>query len=236
MPLTTRCRHCGRLFPVYAQQLKKRRAAVECPRCNRTTNALHGLVDEALPASRGGAVTRDRHPVAKRLGVTSATSPPMSVPQPAPAPRRGGGLWFLGSLLLLGVLAGQAVGWGTRLGPWGVEAQTLAARACESLPCTLDYPRIEGAVQLLRPRLLLHPEQPGALRLELALANQGALPQRAPVIELALAGRGAQLRRRFMPEDLLPGKRLIGPGDEVDVMLEIAPPGFVPSGFEVEMR
>ncbi|MCG6861018.1 MAG: hypothetical protein LJE70_07045, partial [Chromatiaceae bacterium] len=50
MPLNTRCRHCGRLFPVYAQQIKERKGKVDCPQCGKRFDAIGGLLDESIPA------------------------------------------------------------------------------------------------------------------------------------------------------------------------------------------
>ena len=69
MPLTTRCRHCGRLFPVYATQLKAKRARVPCPQCGKRFDAVAGLIDEHVPAL--DEATRRRHP-AHRTTATPA--------------------------------------------------------------------------------------------------------------------------------------------------------------------
>jgi predicted Zn finger-like uncharacterized protein len=53
MPLTTRCRHCGRIFPVHAQQLKERRGKVECPQCGGRFGPESYLPDKAPGAGLG---------------------------------------------------------------------------------------------------------------------------------------------------------------------------------------
>ena len=60
MPLTTRCPHCGRLFPVYAQQIKARRSKVECPQCGRRFGAVSGLLEEQIPPSETAYGRRKR--------------------------------------------------------------------------------------------------------------------------------------------------------------------------------
>ena len=74
MPLTTRCRHCGRLFPVYATQLKANRARVPCPQCGKRFDAVAGLIDEHIPTTDDGG--RLRHPAHRTSAVPLTTQVP----------------------------------------------------------------------------------------------------------------------------------------------------------------
>jgi predicted Zn finger-like uncharacterized protein len=233
MPLTTRCRHCGRLFPVYAQQIKARGGKVECPQCGRRFAAIPALLDEQIPPSEIGHGRR-----AKRTAARNAIP---VIPAEAPPPRRRAALrWAIGSLVLAAALALQVAWWERSSWPGGTRLWRVLADACGRLGCELPLPRVAGSIAILRPVLAQQANAPNALRLELTLANSAQVMQRLPLLQLELYDEAGRLlaARRFQPPQYLaagssaPG---IAPGGTADVRLDIAAPQTLPNGFRVRL-
>jgi len=238
MPLTTRCRRCGRLFPVYAQQLKAGRGKLACPQCGGRFNAVAGLLDEVIPAEDMEAAPRRSR--TRRRGLGSAAAPRIMIA--APRGRRGLGtaLWVLGSLVLAVALVAQ-IGWWER-GQWLRDPQMYARLGglCEALGCRLPLPRIPGTIEILAPSLALHPEDPEALRLILTLVNGAAVPQRLPLLQIELYDEARTLTaaRRFSPALYLaepPPRGGLAPGASVSLMLDLVKPPQTPAGFRVRL-
>jgi predicted Zn finger-like uncharacterized protein len=241
MPLTTRCRHCGRFFPVYATQLRTNRGRVPCPQCGRRFNAVAGLIDEHVPHAET-AVQR-RHP---------AHRAPTAIPTPdllpdlleAPPPRWGLGrwLWGLGVLVLTLTLAAQAAWWrrGELLRYPGV--QTALAHICPFLGCRVPLPRLPGTIEILQSSLAADPVRPQALLLRLVLVSRAVAAQRPPLLALELFDEGGALlgADRFAPEQYLADgspallEGLI-PNRPVRGALDITLAEARPSGFRVRL-
>lgn len=215
MPLTTRCRHCGRLFAVSAQQLKERRGRVACPGCHKRFDAIRGLLDEAVPvattvaAKVSGAVggiapgTGHAGPAAGpdlsgwARDVPSGQTPaptwprpsdelPALVAAPARAGRGRGVLWVFGVLLLAAALVLQ-IGWWER-GTLLRDPRVRAAadRVCATLGCRIDLPLLAGTIQVRHPVLRPLGEDRAQLRLTLTLVNESDIVQRLPHLQLEL--------------------------------------------------
>ena len=247
MPLTTRCRHCGRLFPVYATELKANRARVPCPQCGKRFDAVAGLIDEHIPAIDES--TRRRHP-AHRTTATTLPATALGMTREAPPMRRRGRGWtWLGALtviLLILSLVAQVAWWGRGdwlRHPW---VSTALTQICPILGCEVPLPRLPGTIETLDPALTLDPSRPQALRLRLGLISRTEVPQRAPVLQLELYDPAGTLvaARRFHPADYLgagigdAGARL-PPHQVVRATLDIALAGAgnstKPTGFRVRL-
>ncbi len=239
MPLTTRCGHCGRLFPVYAQQIKKRRGKVECPQCGGRFKALSGLIDEAMPGEavkRGGGNGGGRQKPA-------ATAPAalLTFDEPERRPKRSWhALWGLGVLVLIGGLLAQAIWW--ERGTWLQYPRIRAAleKVCDHLGCESIFPHQVGAIEILHPALSEAPEDQALLRLNLSLINQSDFIQRLPQLQLELYSPGGELAaaRRFPPEIYLPtsGPHTgIAPGMAKNVQLDLASPPTSVTGFKLKL-
>ena len=258
MPLTTRCGRCGRLFPVYAQELKGNRGRVPCPQCGTRVNAVAGLLDEPVlpgdaPAlrSRSGADSqrRGQAPRAMRGSMVPITPPAMGSGAKRPAaPRRAPGTlarvgWGLASLVLILALGVQLAWWqrGALLrNPMAV--RTLGT-LCDNLGCTLPLARLPGALAVLDPSLAPDPAT-GALMLRLRVENRAGLPQPAPLIELELLDQQGDPAavRRFTPEEYAAagsGPAAVGPlapGEQRALALALAAPREDASGFKVRLQ
>ncbi len=256
MPLTARCDRCGRLFPVYAQELRARRGRVQCPQCGHRLNGRSALIDESIPiASAAGGVSR----VGLEAGRPVAPGPHGStkVPSEARRTRRVPTLAWLAVLLVLGLgLATQAAWWARGDLLRHPESRGWLERACKPLGCTLPAPRIAGTLELRDPRLsspgVDHAEADEAdpdpadadqpegetLTLRLRVRNAATLSQPRPHLDLELFDLAGDLiaARRFAPADYAeddPG--LMAPGEEIAVELVFASPGVETSGFKVRL-
>jgi len=252
MPLTTRCRHCGRLFPVYATELKANRGRVPCPQCGKRFDAVAGLIDEHVPTTddRGG---RLRHPAHRTSAVPLATQVPgLEPPERLPSRqghRRGRGRVWLGALavfvLSLG-LAAQAAWWGRGELLRRPQVHAALTKLCPSLGCEVPLPRLPGTIEILQSSLTADPKRPEALRLQLDLVSRAEVPQRAPVLQLELYDPAGSLlaARRFEPPEYLvgdatPGDLSLSPEHAVRVALDMAVQGAAsgtrPTGFRIRL-
>ena len=251
MPVTTRCGRCGRLFPVYAQELKSRRGRVSCPQCGNRFDGLAALLDEprgGYEASGGRA----------RLGMgTRRPAPATDARRPSPSPTAGNAVvpaphseratgrapgrsalgWGLAVLALTLALGAQAVWWQRADLLRDLQVRHWIAVLCEGLGCTVPTPRLAGTLEVLEPTLTPDPDT-GALVLRLRVRNDAALDQPAPLIELELYDQQGDLaaRRRFTPAQYAPGSDpLMTPGATLDARLAIAVPKAETSGFKVRL-
>lgn len=239
MPLTTRCRHCGRLFPVHAQQLKERRGRVDCPQCGKRFDAIAGLLDEAIPAGeaqRGRAGKRTNRPPE-----VTAHADMLDLSEDRPkAGRAWTLLWSLGILFLIAGLVLQMAWWDR--GRWLGQPlmQTKVEAVCKRIGCRLEPPRVAGAIEVRRPTLSEHSKVPGGLRLTLTLVNKTAVSQRLPQLQLELYDQLAKLAaaRRFRPREYLPGARYLNglaPGKAIRPVLDLGPPPASAYAFRVKL-
>jgi predicted Zn finger-like uncharacterized protein len=262
MPLTTRCGRCGRLFPVYAQELRVRRGRVSCPQCGNRFDALGALVDEPVHG-RESADARARLGFGRRPG-SPAVLHRTQVQPLAPAAGTGAGPgvgpvrsrrgrlarlgWWLAALLLILALPAQLAWWqrGQLLRDPG--ARALLAGLCGRLGCLVPAPRLPETLTLLEPSLTPGQDQPpgpgsepqgGTLTLRLSVRNDATLPQPPPVLGLELFGPQGELAaaRRFAPRDygLADPARLLGPGETLPLALTLREPGIETSGFRVRL-
>lgn len=254
MPLTTRCGRCGRLFPVYAQELKARRGRVNCPQCGNRFDGLAALLDEpkgGYEASSGRARLGmgARRPTTTPLATarpashsqTSPAGPAAAAPQThgaATRARGGAGVWWgLAALVLTLALTAQAAWWKRADLLRDPQARDWLAIVCEGLGCKVPTPRIPGTLAVFEPTLTPEPDA-RALVLRLSVRNDAALDQPPPLIELELYDQQGDLAatRRFTPAQYAPGgDPLIAPGETLDASLAIAMPESETSGFKVRL-
>jgi predicted Zn finger-like uncharacterized protein len=238
MPLTTRCPHCGRLFPVYAQQIKTRRSKVECPQCGRRFAAISSLLEEQIPPSEIAYGRRKR----SNRGRSASASPVLVAVATSGAPSRRATSrgWWIGVVVLTLGLISQTAWW--ERGAWmGRPAVWKALETvCDRLGCRIPLPRVAGSMEILSPTLTERPGAPKALRLGLALRNTTAVAQRLPLLQLELYDKDGELlaARRLPPDQYAAGKDArygIAPGHAAQVELEMAPLDRPPSGFRVRL-
>lgn len=238
MPLTTRCRHCGRLFPVQAQQIKERHGKVDCPQCGKRFDAIAGLLDEAVPSTR---IERGDRP---QGGFKPPATAPADMLDLNEGLEKGGWmramLWSLGILLLIAGLVLQ-IGWWDR-GRWLRHPNVSAAVdvVCEQIGCRPELPRHAGTMEVLRSALTQREDPAGSLQLTLLLVNKAAVGQRLPQLQLELYDEqgGLAAARRFGPELYLADaarRHGLAPGATARLMLDIASPPTPAAAFRVKL-
>lgn len=238
MPLTTRCRHCGRLFPVYATELKTNRGRVRCPQCNKRFDAVAGLIEEPVPQAED--TTRRRHPAHR--APTATLAPGLTEPRARHPRRARAWLWGLGVLITIVGLAAQAAWWWRGELVRHPQVQSVLGQICPMLGCQVPLPRLPGTIDILQTSLAADPSRPQALLLRLVLVNRAETAQRPPVLELELHdGRGTLLGvRRFDPGEYLadgsPALRQgLVPNRPTRAELDIALADAKPKGFLVRL-
>jgi len=236
VPLTTRCRHCGRLFPVYAADLKADRGRVSCPQCGKGFDAVAGLIDEPVPQAEDPA--RLRHPArrAPTAPLAGALAESLAEASARRRHRAGRWLWGFGVLSLTVGLAAQAAWWRRGELVRLPQVQWALGQVCPRLGCQIPLPRLPGTIEILQSSLAADPARPEALRLRLVLVNRAEVAQRPPVLELELYdGRSSLLAaRRFEPGQYLAdeaGTQAEGlvPNRPIRAALDIALAGPLPS-------
>ena len=239
MPLTTRCSHCGRLFPVQAQQLKARRGNVACPQCGKRFNAVAGLLDEAVsgaPARSAAGAIGDASE-----GASTAPADMLDLDEErVKAVRAGAMIWSIGILLLMIGLVLQ-LGWWDR-GRWMQHPKVSAAvdTVCATIGCRPEPPRVAGALEVLNQALAPGVEHPGGLRLTLTLINQSDVAQRLPLLQLELYDDSGKLTaaRRLEPELYLTDSdhsRGLSAGASVRPTLDLAPLPHPAAAFRIKL-
>ncbi len=236
--MTTRCRHCGRLFPVYATELKTNRGRVPCPQCGKRFDAVAGLIEEPVPQAED--TTRRRHPAHRAPTATLG-----QVLLEAPAPRRHparGWLLGLGFLILTAALAAQAGWWWRGELVRNPQVQSVLRQACPLLGCQVPLPRLPGTIEILQSALSADPARPEALLLRLVLVNRAETAQRPPVLELELYDQSGTLlgARRFEAgQYLADGSPALAqgliPNRPTRAGLDIALADAQPTGFRVRL-
>lgn len=226
MPITTRCSHCGRLFPVHAQQLKERRGKVDCPQCGARFDGITGLVDEAMPGDAANASQRETR--GHRQDDATEPAPMMTFDDGEERPARvASTLWVLGILMLLAVLAAQIFWW--ERGTWLHHplVREVYGELCTQFDLCQPVPRIAGSLEILPPVLSEHPLDDRILRLDLTLINRSEQLQRPPRLQLELFDSDGDLLavRRFEPNEYLADASpmtVLPAGGATNIALELA--------------
>lgn len=245
MPLTSRCRHCGYLSQVYAQELRARRGKIQCPKCRRRFDAIANLLDESVPASNA----RDYGPAATGFAAKPAAAVSLwrarrrsSILEwdaaPGHSPRASAILWSLGILVLIAGLLAQIAWWdrGEWLNRPGVQAAVQAL--CQDLGCRLALPRIAASMSIRQPVLSEGEHAAGSLRLTLLVVNESEIVQRLPRLQLQLYDETGGLlgARRFEPQEYMPqaAERFgLAPGESIQPVLDLAALPTPATGFRV---
>lgn len=239
MPLTTRCRHCGRLFPVYAQQLKERHGKVECPQCGNRFDGLDGLIDEAIPGAEVGNAKKAA--TTRRQDSTASLAPLMTFGELQDRPARATGIfWTLGVLMLLAGLAAQAFWW--ERGTWlrYPLVRQLYSQACTDYDVCPPLPRLAGTMEILQPVLSEHPLDDQVLRLDFTIVNHAEQIQRLPILQLELYDGDGEIMAagRFTPDQYMKIPQRIPAlpsGRAMNVAMEIATPSTTPTSFRIRL-
>jgi len=116
----------------------------------------------------------------------------------------------------------------------------LLESMCETLNCELSGQRAPSLVRLQSHKVLSHPNQSDALRVEAVISNEADFNQAYPVLRLRFRDLDGRLlaSRDFLPEQYLPTdvKRQAGmtPREPVNAVLDIIDPGKKAISYEFD--
>jgi hypothetical protein len=227
------------LFPVYAQQFKRRKGKVDCPQCGKRFEAVSGLIDETIP---GGDLDVADQKTGERP--TQAAAEPASAMTFGEAERRTGRasgiLWSFGVLLLLAALVAQLFWWERGIWLGDPQVRQIYERICGETQVCPPLPRIAGSMEILEPVLAEHALKPRVLKLDVTLLNHFEHLQRPPLLHLELYDQDGNPMavRRFAPDQYLDAgrsKTVLPVGSAINVAMEIASPPESPAGFRVKL-
>jgi predicted Zn finger-like uncharacterized protein len=209
---------------------------------DRHTGPAPGDEEDALPATREPVATRpqaEQHDSVLPAGEDARDEFGMDeMFSKGPAPWASM-LWGIGGLLLLGLLALQIV-WSHRdrvvQHPYGEQfLQTL----CQVAKCDAPQRRDLSRIEIEHRDLRAHPQQQGALLLQLGMINRADFDQPYPRLQLSLFNDEQKLiaQRIFEPQEYLAtqtGTKLMLSRRTVNVSMELLDPGKEVTGFKFE--
>lgn len=200
----------------------------------RSESSPSGLDFTAPPKERGA-----REPEAQVLqGIQTRYAEPIELVEPPR--RRAGWPWYLGSLGLLPLLAGQAAYFfRTELTILLPEARPYLARLCEAIQCTIPLPQQAEMLSIEASDLQADPNRPGFIMLSASLRNRAPFSQAFPAIELTLTDTQDQpLARRvftssqYLSKDADP-KLGMAPNTEVSLRLALDTGDLKAAGYRL---
>lgn len=210
--------------------------------------AAENQVPEA--AAQSGSLPGDTfHEEAQATGVdaapatqSAATSDnPFITPVPAKSPEPRRRVYALASVLLLLLLAGQAVyAYRGELAARHVLAREWVSAACEMAGCTVEMPQRPRQVMIEGSDLqVIDPARPERIQLTATLRNHAAHAVGFPALDLVLtnANDHTLARRIFLPADYLPANidRSAGLATQAEMTVRLAldAGGVGASGFRL---
>lgn len=158
-----------------------------------------------------------------------------------PQPRRNlrKGLQGLGLGLLAGVLVAQTIYLfrAEIAREWPLLRPPLV-RACIALGCTVELPRIAGAISVESSDLQSEPGKPGRFVLSATIRNRAPHPQAYPHLELTLTDAQDRplVRRVLAPLEWAPGADLekgFGAGRDLNLTLPFSATGVGATGYRI---
>jgi len=230
MSMITRCPACGTSFRVTLVQLEARAGHARCGHCSIVFDARAALVSDSVSTSaeREFAAARESEMphaiVTSESGLAAASAPAPDSESPRSADgtaqavplelgvefrsrKHARRLWWLGSTLLLLVLATQAAyQYRGDLALLVPEAKPMIQKLCAELNCDLPLPRRTELMSIESSDLRADGANPSVMVMSAALRNRAAFAQALPALELTLTDAQDQVvaRRVLMPQDYAP--------------------------------
>ena len=256
----TRCPQCQTVFRITAAQLKARDGMVRCGRCQHVFGADQHLMPKPAKSTVKSAspATRKRNTNKKAAAEPNKAAAPagiIALPFPAETPehdvappplvqrrpvRTRAVYWVLGCILLILLLAGQAlIFYGYDFARQAPSLQPMIETLCVPLPCRKLPPIDMRHMDLVETQVAPHPRYDKALRIKATLVNRADTVQPYPLLEVSLIDSQGQLvaRRAYRPREYLSKPEAIQQGlppqVAVSVQLDITSPGAQASGYEV---
>jgi predicted Zn finger-like uncharacterized protein len=243
----TQCPKCETVFAVTDAQLAAREGRVRCGRCTHVFDARERLIESPVtdpPAPEKPAEPRPRRKASGGNG--DAPRPRRRVPAsaPSPTPRKTVTaratrplFWFIGALVLTGVLIGQVLYFhGHALAR---EWSPLRA-VCSALPCRPPPPDV-ARIELTEANVTPHPRFDRSLRITATLVNRAEYPQPWPHLELTLTGNQGQAvaRRTYAPGEYVTARdkrrAALAPHIANQIRFDITHPDPRAAGYELAL-
>jgi predicted Zn finger-like uncharacterized protein len=159
--------------------------------------------------------------------------------QPPPS-ARATFVWSVAILLLLGLLFVQLVYFNRDRLAAKPKLRPLLESMCETMDCELAGRRAPALIRLQSHKVLSHPKEKQALRVEAIIINEADFVQAYPLLRLRFRNLDGKLlaTREFLPKHYLPTDvdRQAGmtPGEPVNTVLDIIDPGKKAISYEFD--
>lgn len=159
--------------------------------------------------------------------------------QPPPS-ARATFVWSVAILLLLGLLFAQLVYFNRDRLATKPKLRPLLESMCESMDCELAGQRAPALIRLQSHKVLSHPKDKQALRVEAVIINEADFMQAYPLLRLRFRNLDGKLlaTREFLPKHYLPTdvdqKAGMTPGEPVNAVLDIIDPGKKAISYEFD--
>ncbi len=246
----TRCPKCHAVFRVSANQLEARGGMVRCGHCQSPFRADQNQVPEppatSVPSAATAKVPGVKKKKRKRRASTASmpvrTSFDLPLDLPMARPRVPAGVWAIGAILALVVLAGQLSYLYRQEIARVPELAPAIENFCALIGCEVRPAQDVRRIELLdRTRIAPHPRYQNVLRIRVVMVNRASFPQPYPVMEVSLTdSNGALLaRRHFAASQYLAEPRPkdvnMTPEVVVNALLDVTNPDDRASGYEIRL-
>lgn len=236
-------------------QLSARGGKVRCGKCANVFDGVAALVEEATAQANAANApdvesspqlvlfesARKLPPLAAARDAANEDTPVAEFLEEERQPGRRI-VWALGALLVLAVLAAQAVLYfRTEIAVLFPETRVHLAAACAALGCELRLPRRPKLMAIESSDLQADGRRENVIVLNTVIRNQAQFAQEYPALELTLTDERdeALARRVLLPADYLAGasaERLaqgIGPGADVALRMYLDTSGVRAIGYRM---
>lgn len=241
----TQCTHCGTLFRIAQAQLRAVDGTVRCGLCRGVFDARRTLRTELLK-------NETETPAAAEVAPTQPAGDPFSTEelhlfetaksaQPASRQRPRPMLAGLSAAALLVALIVQFAFFERDALSAHPMLRPLIERMCAVVGCSVALPRNPAAIRFLDRDVRAHPEQSGALLVNITIRSDTSYRQAYPSLQIELTSIGdrAVARRRLGPQEYLDNSvdRASGmpPHTPVQITIELAAPQEPVSGFRLDL-
>lgn len=148
--------------------------------------------------------------------------------------------WSVVILVLLALLFAQLVYFNRDRLATKPKLRPMLEQICEVMDCELAGQRAPALIRLQSHKVLSHPKEKTALRVEAVIINEADFVQAYPILRLRFRNLDGKLlaTREFLPKDYLPTdvdrKAGMTPGEPVNTVLDIIDPGKKAISYEFD--
>lgn len=198
---------------------------------------IDNVEKEPLPAETAPPADTDKRGYDVTGLYPELQKPPAFQPPPS---ARATFTWSLAILLLVGLLFAQLVYFNRDRLATKPKLRPLLESMCEVMDCELAGRRAPALIRLQSHKVLTHPQERQALRVEAIIINEADFVQAYPLLRLRFRNLDGKLlaTRDFLPEQYLPTdvdwQTGMTPGEPVNTVLDIFDPGKKAISYEFD--